>query len=394
MIGGSTTFGFPEHPRGEEAVGAPRHGFVGAMQSSLDGASPGEFELVNLGINGGGTTDSLRLMRKAVDWGASALVLYDGHNEFMGVPASFPAAAWRFALFRRFAVLAPRVDRAPGPVGPAAYGGDAQHDAIIGLFRSNLEAIVELAEDEGLAIVLSTQAANLAGFDPNWSLEGPSEGVRELSDEGLEEQWARYPRSAELAWETGVRSRGEAWDAYRAAADHDALPFRAPSAINEVLVDVAEKRGLVLVDAEEAVRTGDSVPGNELFYDWVHPRPEASNRLASAMLEGLVLAGLFHRVPAIVEPALSPEEAIDAELRTARAWLTWSCVRHHDPAWRLQRARISADAVLLLRPGDGEALGILAVAKALGGDALVRPEDPAVRERLSSLHRCIAELLH
>ena len=81
-------------------------------------------------------------------------------------------------------------------------------------------------------------------------------------------------------------------------------------------------------------------------------------------------------------------------LRTARAWLTWSCVRDHDPAHRLEQARRAADRVLLSRPADPEILGILAVALALSsGEALVQPEDPMVRARLGTLHRCIAELL-
>ena len=358
-LGGSTTFGFPEHPKGEDAA-ERSHGFVGMLEASLQEAWPGRYEIVNLGINGGGSTDALRLMRRAGGWGATALVLYDGHNEFMNVPASFPAGLWRFALFRRFAVLGPRVEAAPGTVGPAAYGGADQRAAIVGLFRSNVGEILDLADDYELRVVVSTQAANLAGFDPNWDIEGED--------------------SAAAAFEAGD---------YRRAADLDALPFRAPSEINEVLRELAAEREVVLADAEAAVGTeGD----NEDFYDWVHPRPTAAERIAEAVLQGLVQAEVLPSAPPLVRHELSDEEAAEAELRTARAWLTWSCVRAHDPKRRLAQTRWSAQRVLELRPSDPEAQGILAAADALDGGS--RGEMPdEVRERLSSLHACVADAI-
>lgn len=356
-LGGSTTFGFPEHPRGEQPE-AHSYGFVGVVEASLQAAWPDRYEVINLGINGGGSTDSLRLMRKAVDWGADVLVLYDGHNEFMGVPASFPASLWRFALFRRFAVLGPRVQSAPGAVGPAAYGGAAQREAIVALFERNTRAILELAVDAGMKVVVSTQAANLAGFDPNWDIEGLD--------------------SADEAFARG---------AWRLAADLDALPFRAPSELNTVLRELAQDLGVVLVDAEAAL---GPEPGNEDFYDWVHPRPDAALTLGTATLQGLVEAEVLPSMPQAVPAPLTQDQAAEAELRTARAWLTWSCVRAHDPAWRLAQAERSAQAVLALRE-DPEAEAILLVAQALDGGPT--PElTPELRERLSSLHRCIGEL--
>ena len=93
-------------------------------------------------------------------------------------------------------------------------------------------------------------------------------------------------------------------------------------------------------------------------------------------------------------PTLDPGEALEAELRTARSWLQWAAVRHHDPSRRLERARHNARRYLDHRPDDPEALGVLAIAAVLDGKATdPLPTDPEVRRRLGSLHPRIQTIL-
>ncbi len=370
VLGGSTTFGFPDHPEGDEPIHGMQAGFVGAMQAALD-AAVDPVELVDLGVNGGSSIDTLRIARRAMGWGAAGLVVYDGHNEFLAPPGRFSPTLWRFALYRRFAVLlAPPPRRAPGPVGPPAFS-PAREQAVLDLFSANLDALLSLAEDHDLPVVLATQASNLRGFDPNWSRTGDV--------------------SAEQLWRDG-RARGDAAD-LRAAADADGLPFRATSAINAVIADRAKAHGVVLVDAEVAIQAGGPVPGNALFYDWLHPRPEAARRLATAMLDGMVDAGIIDEAPPVPEDAALPDDPASSELRAARSWLQWAFVRAWDPRWRLEQARAHAKAALLVHPDDVVAQGIVSVCDAVAAGRPVPSLDAEARAALAPLHPDLAELL-
>ncbi len=402
LIGGSSTFGSPERPNGDTPLERPRHGFVGVMQAGLDRTVPGRFELLNLGVNGGSSQDSLRLLRKAVDWGASAVVIYDGHNEFMATPARFHAWAWGSALYRRLTLWLPRPTRSPGWVGAPANGSEAHTQAILALFEHNLDEMVELAEHHGMTVVLSTQASNLVDFDPTWSTSGDEAALGRLQHSSLGELAslaARFPDSADIAWHHGRRLLSAGADGRSAlirARDHDGLPFRGTTALNDIIRAVGDAHGAVVVDAELAASAGGKPPGNQAFYDWVHPRPAAAERLGRALLQGLVDAELLAEAPSDARhPGLTGTERLEASLRMARSWLTWGCVRSHDPSYRFLQARRFAHEALAADPDNAEAAGLLQVMDALRepGTGHPLPQDPEVRRRLGVLHPTVAALL-
>ena len=106
LVGGSTSFGYPTRPRGTEPMGRPMHGIAGSLQASLDDVAPGKFEIINLGVNGGASDDTRRLLDRALSWHPSAVIVYDGHNEFLAAPMRFPASLWRFNLVRQLLQVA------------------------------------------------------------------------------------------------------------------------------------------------------------------------------------------------------------------------------------------------------------------------------------------------
>lgn len=382
VAGGSTAFGFPERPAGE----APTNhvgGFVAAMQAAVDHTAPGTVEFVNLGINGGNSEDTLRVLRRATRWGAVAVVLYDGHNEFMNVPRHFSAALWRFAMYRRAMGAAPRPVAAPGWVGPPAYEDAAHEAAILANFRTNLEAISDL----GWPVIVSTQAANLEGLDPSWSVAGNVDELRSLgslSDHALAERWRSGPPAADVAFAYGQRAVGSnRAAALREAADLDGLPFRATSAINATIRSVAAERKWILVDAESAT-------GSREFYDNVHPLPTAAARLASALLDGLHRAGVISANPKAV--TVEPIDPAESARRTAAYWLRWACVRRHDPGLRVAATQYWARRLLELRPGNADAHAILDVATAMAAGSKVSPPDNTeLHQRMTGIHPCVAQ---
>ncbi len=398
MLGGSTTFGFPERPRGDTPIDRPPHGFVGMVQSSLDLRYPGRFELVNLGINGGGSTDTLRVLRAAGDLGASAMVVYDGNNEFLPAPERFSASMWSWALYRQLTVMLPRPSSSPGWVGSPAHQTDGHRAAIVELFRSKLIAIVKEGKDAGMKVLLATQAVNRQGVDPNWSTSGtPDEvaGLRKMRRDELHQLLAGAPDSADLAWELGHRLRRR--DDYRGvllqkAVDNDGLQLRAGSDINRVIKEVARGQGATLVDAAGAMRAAESVSSGPLFYDWVHPRAEGAGIVAAAVLDGLVEAQVVDEAGlGVTYPEVELSDRLDGELRAARSWVQWACVRGHDPAHRLNMASRSIETVLKSRPWDPEAQALRKLVNGWEQGGVVL--DPELSKRLGSLHHCISSRL-
>lgn len=394
VAGGSTTFGFPERPPGTAPLGPPRHGVAGAAQAALDAAWPGQFEVVNLGINGGASEDTLRVLRRTIHLGASALVLYDGHNEFMGFPGGAWAAGWRLATYRRLAVLLPRAVESPGWVGAAAYGDERGAAAVMQQFAHNLRAIAALARGARVPVVMATQASNLRDFQPSWSTEGVVDGAAALTPAERVARLAAHPASADLAFLVGqdrLAAGQDAWSALATARDHDAMPFRASTAVNRVIRAVATESGWTLVDAEAAL-ADLGPPGEASFYDWVHPRPAASARLANALLDGLARVGVLPDLPPTAV-AREPEagEVTGVHTRLAVAWLQWAMVRQHDPWARLARARAHAELAVTASPGDADAAVLLEWVDALErGESPALPGDPTLRARLLGIHPGLA----
>lgn len=370
VLGGSTTFGYPERRVGTEPA-REVGGFVGALQR----AAP-DVEFVDLGVNGGNSVDTVRIWRRAVDWGADTVVVYDGHNEFMDIAPGVIAPLWRFALYRQLAVLLPKTTVSPGWVGPPSYGSEANRQAVVDRFRRNLETIVDLAEDHGIKVVMVTQIANLAGFDPSWSTSGEPPGDADRA-------WARG--SQRLGSLRGPIHRSSLLE----ALDEDGMPFRASTAIDDVIREVAQQRGATLVEGAPGWTTfeGEDPSGLDAadpsaFYDWVHLQPAAAAELAGA------IGGALGLPAAPTLSAFSPADTLAIDTRVAAGWLQWSCVRQHDPAFRLQNAAEWANRALIVAPGDPEATALLALATHQPVVA-----DERLRIKLSHIHPCIAAQL-
>ena len=249
-----------------------------------------------------------------------------------------------------------------------------------------------------MKVLLATQAVNRQGVDPNWSTSGtPDEvaGLRKMRRDELHQLLAGAPDSADLAWELGHRLRRR--DDYRGvllqkAVDNDGLQLRAGSDINRVIKEVARGQGATLVDAAGAMRAAESVSSGPLFYDWVHPRAEGAGIVAAAVLDGLVEAQVVDEAGlGVTYPEVELSDRLDGELRAARSWVQWACVRGHDPAHRLNMASRSIETVLKSRPWDPEAQALRKLVNGWEQGGVVL--DPELSKRLGSLHHCISSRL-
>ena len=191
--------------------------------------------------------------------------------------------------------------------------GDPRKEVVYRNFRRNLEDILQAGQAAGVPILLSTVAVNFKDCAPfaSWAetnLPAADRSACErLSREGAEaarrgnlaeaaERWgatARLdPHSAQFQFELGScllasTNSAAARRHFEQACDLDALPFRADSSINQVILEAARntKHGMVvLCDAAGlfATNSPEMVPGREWFYEHVHFNFDGNYLLARA----------------------------------------------------------------------------------------------------------------
>ncbi len=208
-------------------------------------------------------------------------------------------------------------------VGPAAYArDDALRDRVLEHYRLNLASMTAAARAAGAVVVLVAPASELVGCRPFKSEHSP--GVDDGTAARIDALTSRPgdadrvqllvaaaeedPRNA-LAWyrageallDAGRIPRARA--ALERARDEDIVPLRAPSPIRAVVEETAADHGARFVDAvalaERAAQelAGRAIPGPELFLDHVHMTPDGYRRVALAIWDELVAAGVVVPAP-------------------------------------------------------------------------------------------------
>ena len=131
-MGGSPIFGFPHRPVGtKKLTSTEEQGVVGALRQILNQYdNTNKYEIINLGINGGRSSDTLTLFRKALKWDIDTVLIYDGNNEFFHVPETFSPTLWHSALYRFFVTSPQPPPSALFSKQSSPYGGLSQEKAI------------------------------------------------------------------------------------------------------------------------------------------------------------------------------------------------------------------------------------------------------------------------
>jgi tetratricopeptide (TPR) repeat protein len=233
-----------------------------------------------------------------------AVVIYAGHNEFLGiggvgsslVSARSPAAARAIASLRRLHVYR-GLERVLGPMlGPqedalADRGGTLMarvaRERSIPLgselyargerqFRGNLERLLGRYARAGVPVFIGTLASNLRDQPPFVS----------VVESGPQSAQVRY--QAAQALDRAGRHES-ALEEYVVAKDLDGLRFRAPSSFEGTLREVAARHGATVVDVAQAFASAarDGIVGADLMLEHVHPNVEGYFQLASAFYRAL-----------------------------------------------------------------------------------------------------------
>ena len=360
VLGGSSAYGFPW------GAGQAFPRFLGqALAASRPERS---VEVVNAAAMSYGSHRLRILARELLDYDPDLLIVYGGHNEFVERrfyrnmltrpaetdPLRLVLYRWRLysAGVRLYEHIAAHDDLPDARERSAAEllgvdvvrehsvdVDDAQRADALRHFEENLVALVTLAGEAGVPVVLCTVPSNLRGWTPNQSVFGPRvapdarASVLEILHESraaldsgdataavplLQGALETAPGYAETHFLIGraydaLGRFEEARRSFAAARDHDAKPTRASSAVNDAIRRIAEEHGLTLVDVESAFDdlAHDGLPGFDLFEDYVHPTPEAHRRIALEIWRPLEEDGW------VGEARSADEEVFRAAIETA-----------------------------------------------------------------------------
>jgi tetratricopeptide (TPR) repeat protein len=338
VLGGSAAFGDPD----------PAYGFCRQLEVLLNAhCETVSFEVVNAAVTAMNSHVARRIARECAALEPDVFLVYMGNNEVVGPygPTALPASLYTSRTFIDLSIAAKKKSRLGqlmnNSIRALRAGGTAQRkwmgmetflesqitrddrrmNACYGHFRSNLRAIVAIARASGAATVLCTVPTNVQSCAPFGSKH------REGLTEAQMTEWERLFAEGQALERTGdfrtalvryeqagkidashaalafckarclcvLERPDEAGQAFVEARDLDTLRFRADTAINQVVRDVAQAAandGVILCDLEGYLqaRSADRLLGDELLVDHVHLNFRGNFLAAMAALEAVARA--------------------------------------------------------------------------------------------------------
>jgi lysophospholipase L1-like esterase len=251
-----------------------------------------------------------------------AVVIYTGHNEYLGVggvgsslvSAKSPMLARAVSQLRRLHLYR-GLERFLSSFGPAADPlsnregtlmarvaaersiplGSPLYEQGLAQFGGNLERLLGQYRKAGIPVFIGTLASNERDQPPFVSAPDTATG-----DSAAQ----HYAKARNLDREGRF---DDARAEYIAAKDRDELRFRAPESFNALIREIAARQSATVVDVLGALQAAarDGIIGSDLMLEHVHPNAEGYFRLAGAYF------------PALVQWAGTPGVAVDEQ--TARA---------------------------------------------------------------------------
>jgi tetratricopeptide (TPR) repeat protein len=334
----------------------PRFGLSRMLQAMLELRYPGtHFEVIDSAMVAINSNVILPIARDCARADGDIWVIYMGNNEVVGPYGAgtiFGQQTPPLPLIR--AVLALKSTRLgqlmdglargirKSPMDQGQWGGmemflnqqvqadDPRMNAAYDHFARNLSDIISAGRRSGAGIVVSTVAVNLRDCAPfaskhrtgltdieKWDSLYQS-GVAAQTAGNIQEAADMFRQAAqiddqfaELRFREGccalaLGKTAEAQKELTAARDLDTLRFRCDSRLNDLIRQIVSRRGdprIVLADAEHsfAGHSPSGLPGDDLFYEHVHPTFDGNYLLALTVapkLEGLLPERITAQVPA------------------------------------------------------------------------------------------------
>jgi tetratricopeptide (TPR) repeat protein len=339
-LGSSACAGWP-HPQTET--------FSAYLQQALEAGYPGtRIEVINAAGHGFAAYRDRRVLDEVIQMQPDAIIVWEGNNEFLE-DRTYDSAYELLCMLSRYLKTA-RYLRSVFITRTDMSGTDLKHAAqffwkkarrqslrlredpvqfahVREHFRISFEYMVDQSRRHHVPIVLCTVPVNLRDWLPTVScnrLAGEErtkweklynqarrdllEGKYKDGIQILQEAHALETEHAESYFWLGrlLEAEGQkaaAWEAYSKARDQDYNPFRAVSAFNETIRELARRsqnEGVFLLDLERIFADASihAAPGFDLFLDYVHPTKPGNLLVAESAYRQLIRDGVLKDKPA------------------------------------------------------------------------------------------------
>jgi len=293
ILGGSSAAGYPFTPNGD---------FGRYLKKYLEAVYPkNKIEVVNLAITAINSYTIRDLIPGVLEQKPDLILIYAGHNEYygaLGVGSMESLGTNRSIvnlvlklnnfkitqLVRNFLKWASGLFASGEKTSGTLMSRMAKNHLIefnsdiyregVDQFWGNLEDILNMTKKSGVPVILSTLTCNLKDLPPFVSVKS-----------------SRYP-AAETIFKQATENLGsgrlkQSDSLFRYAKDLDALRFRAPEEFNRIIYSCGKKYNYAIVNIDSVfeVNSPDSITGNNLMTDHLHPTLAGYKLMAKSFFE-------------------------------------------------------------------------------------------------------------
>ncbi|HEV2480013.1 MAG TPA: hypothetical protein VGS79_10110 [Puia sp.] len=300
VLGESTTIGYPYFHNGS---------FHRWLEYRLMREFPDKkMEIVNVALTAVNSYTVLGFARELVDYQPDAVLIYTGHNEYYGAlgvgstnrlggNATLVNTLLWLRQFRVVQLVGGVVSKLGRLFSHSSKAGKTRMELMVGeqeiplgsslyqrgitQFRTNMDKTLAIFHQEGIPVFISNVVSNL------------KDQVPFIGDSAK----ADYSQ-AEQAWNRG--DYGDAKADFIRAKEQDALRFRAPEAINDIIGELSQKYDNThLVDTRAVFEAASDhgIIGNSLLLEHVHPNLMGYALMSDAFYRALQQQGLIPATP-------------------------------------------------------------------------------------------------
>ncbi|MCE1187561.1 MAG: tetratricopeptide repeat protein [Ignavibacteria bacterium] len=276
-----------------------------------------DIEVINMGISAICTYTIRDILPEILQQRPDAILVYTGHNEYYGALGAGSTqrlghSRWltNFLLkcenLKTFQLVQNIIRGAAKAVGPDAGdkgGNETLMAKVIGesaiplnsdvyqnglsQFEGNMRDIIAECKAASVPVVISTLACNLQDQKPFVNIAG----------EGSNSADSLYTRAKAAQAAGNVQ---QAKQLFEAARDRDALRFRAPSAVNQIIRKLAAEFSLPLVEADTLLNAASptGIAGKTLMVDHLHPTITGYALIGEGFYKTMQFAGMLPPVQA------------------------------------------------------------------------------------------------
>ncbi len=300
LLGGSSAAGWPYPPNASISR---------QLKRRLELLYPDNtIEVINCGISAINSYTIRDFIPDIIKQKPDLIIIYAGHNEYygaLGVASSSTLGQNRWLIntyiwlqqFRTAQLIQNIIKGIYGWFGSAMQEGEFTTNETLmarmigeslipykselfysGLeqFEGNLHDILKMFKDADVPVIIGSVTSNLKDLKPFISLsEGEHPSAEEVFKQAQSEyELGNYSYAAEL---------------FLKAKELDALRFRAPKKVNEIIASAARKFGYMMTDIDSVFKSysPNRIVGYNLTVDHLHPNIDGYNLIAKSFFEAM-----------------------------------------------------------------------------------------------------------